>query len=92
MEKHAMALGYFFLATFCIVNSAHTVPPLALPLLLAGLVAGLVGLRFFVSACASRIKSRINLIKNWFVEMARLVPLARELPPHPSTFREDHPA
>ena len=88
MEKHAMALGYFFLAAFCIVNSAHTVPPLALPLLLAGLVAALVGSRFFVIACASRIKS----VKNWFVDMARLVPLARELPPRPSTFREDHPA
>ncbi|MDB5346397.1 MAG: hypothetical protein JWP89_4774 [Schlesneria sp.] len=88
MEKHAMALGYFFLAAFCLFACGHSALPLQLPLLMAGLAAVLVGAVFFVSACAPRILAILKAITNWFVETGRLVPLARELPPHRSALQE----
>ena len=86
MEKHAMALGYFFLAVFCIFTSTQSFLVLfRIPLLLAALAAALAGLGFLFGACAAQFQAR----KNWLVQMVRL---ARQPPTHPSTFREDHPA
>ena len=84
MHKHALALGYFFLSVFCIFTSSQSFQ-LCIPLLTAALVAAILGLVFFFSACAP-------LVHNWLVEGARLVRLARELPTHPSTFENDLPA
>jgi hypothetical protein len=80
VEKHAMALGYFFLSAFCLFASGQPFVPFPLPLLLAGLAAALVGAAFFVSACTPRILAMKKAITDWFVETARLIPLARELP------------
>ena len=87
MQKHAMALGYFFLAVFCIFTGSQ-VFGFRIPLLLAALAAALTGVGFLLSACAVQFQAA----KNWLVQMWRLIPLARQLPTHPSTFREDHPA
>jgi hypothetical protein len=73
VEKHAMALGYFFLAAFCLFASGQPTVPFRSPLLLAGRAAALVGAVFFVSACAPRILAINRAIANWFVETARLV-------------------
>jgi hypothetical protein len=90
-----MALGYFFLSAFCLFACGHSSQPLQLPLLWAGWAAVLVGAVFFVSACAPLIREITNwfrVTKEAFAELARLVPLARELPPHLSTFQEGRPA
>ncbi len=92
MEKHAMALGYFFLAAFCLFACGHSALPLQVPLLLAGVAGALVGFVFLASACALRIQAVTKAITNWFVETARLVPLARELPPHRSALKEGRPS
>lgn len=94
VEKHAMALGYFFLSAFCLFACGHSALPLQLPLLLAGLAAVLMGSVFFVSAsaCVPRILATYKAITNWFVETARLVPLARELPPHRSAMQKGRPS
>lgn len=80
-----MALGYFFLSAFCLFACGHSSPPLQLPLLLAGLAAALAGVTFFVIACVPLIVA----IKNSLIEFVKLIPLARELPPHRSVFQED---
>ena len=85
MEKHAMALGYFFLAVFCVFTSTQSIFEFRVPLLLVALGAALTGLGFLFSACAAQFQAG----KNWLVQMVRL---ARQPPTHPSTFREDHPA
>jgi hypothetical protein len=95
VEKHAMALGYFFLAAFCLFARGHSALPLQLPLLWAGWAAVLIGAEFFVSACApliTEIQNWFRVIKQAFVELARQVPLARELPPHRSASQEDRPS
>ena len=43
MQKHAIALGYFFLAMFCIFTSAQSFYELRILLLLAALAAVLAG-------------------------------------------------
>ena len=80
-----MALGYFFLTVFCLFTSPQSYLELRIPLMLAALLAALIGLGFFVSACAPQIQA----IKNWFLEMVQLMRLARELPPHPTALREE---
>ena len=86
MQKHAMALGYFFLSVFCIFTCSQGFLVLyCIPLLLAALAAALMGLGFLFSACAAQFQAG----KNWLVQLVRL---AQQPPAHPSTFREDHPA
>ena len=93
MQKHAMAMGYFFLAVFCIFTCSQGFLVLyKTPLLLAALAAALMGLGFLFSACVPQfqaVKNWVVAVKNWLVQM---VSLAQQPPTHPSTFREDHPA
>jgi len=81
-----MALGYFFLAVFCVFTSTQGFLVLyCIPLLLAALAAALMALGFLFSACATQFQEG----KNWLAQMVRL---AQQPPTHPSTFREDPPA
>ena len=81
MQKHAMALGYFFLAVFCWFTSFHARVNIELVVLrFAALAAALMGLGFLWSACAGTFR----LSKEWLLPMWRL---ARE-PPVRSTPQE----
>lgn len=82
MQKHAMALGYFFLAVFCLFTSSQILQ-LQGPLLLAALFAAFTGVGFFLNACAEQIQAA----KKWLLQIFwRLV---RESE-HPSNYRDKH--
>lgn len=65
MQKQSLALGYFFLAVFCVNTHLQCAPPLRTPLLLAALAAGLAG---FSIAWGNRLPS-LQAIKTWLVQM-----------------------
>ena len=77
MQKHAIALGYFFLAVFCILTSAQGFYELRVLLLLAALAAALAGFVVLFSPFAARLRA----FKNWLVQMFNL---ARTPPEHDS--------
>ena len=77
VEKHAMALGYFFLSAFCLFACGHSALPLQLPLLLAGLAAVLMGSVFFVSASAC---------------VPRILATYKAMPPHRSAMQKGRPS
>lgn len=69
MQKHALALGYFFLAVFCIFTcSQGFLQRFYIPLLLAALAAALMGLGYLFSACAPQFPA----VKNSLLQMVRL--------------------
>ena len=69
VQKHAMALGYFFLAIFCLFTcSQGFLQGFSIPLLLAALAAAMMGLGFLLSACAPQFAT----FKKWLVQMVRL--------------------
>ena len=72
MQKHALALGYFFLAVFCVFTSAHSFLGLHRPLLLLALVATLAGVGYLLSACAVTLQARKTWLSHWFVRMFHL--------------------
>ncbi len=72
MQKHAMALGYFFLAVFCVFTSAHSFHGLHLPLLLAALAAAVAGVGYLLSACAETLQAARTRLSQWFVRMFHL--------------------
>ncbi len=65
MAKHAIALGYFFLAVFCFVafveNSIHREE-----LLLGALLAALTGCGYVLSACSAQLKGGLT----WLIKEA----------------------
>ncbi len=83
MQKHAMALGYFFLAVFCVFTSAHSFRELHLPLLLAALAATLVGVGYWLIACAATLHAG----KTWCVRMFHL---AQQPPVPESKLGDEH--
>ena len=87
MQKHAMALGYFFLAVFCVFTSAHSFHGLYLPLLLAALVATLAGVGYLLSACAVALQAARTWLSRWFV---RTFHLAQQPPVRESTLGDEH--
>lgn len=69
MQKQAMALGYFFLAIFCVFTSSQGyLQRFSVALLLAALAAALMGLGYLVTACANHITA----VKNWLLQMGAL--------------------
>lgn len=86
MHKHAMALGYFFLAVFCIFTSSQgSLQLFAVPLLLAAMVALLVGLVFLWSACAPQLAIA-------WKRLGEMVRLAQEPPLENSHRATDSPS
>ena len=83
MQKHAMALGYFFLAVFCVFTSDHSFIGLRLPLLLAALAATLAGVGYWLSAFAVTLQAGMT----WFVRMFHL---ARQSPVRESKLGDEH--
>lgn len=72
MQKHAIALGYFFLAAFCIHVSHQTVllsrSPILFPVFItAATLASLVGCLFFVSASMPQVRG----VKDYFASLIR---------------------
>ncbi|MBX3449225.1 MAG: hypothetical protein KF777_06685 [Planctomycetaceae bacterium] len=69
MQKHTMALGYFFLAIFCIFTSAQeSLRMFSPPLLVAAFAAAMMGLGFLLSAVAPLFAA----VKDWFIRLMRL--------------------
>ena len=87
MQKHAMALGYFFLAVFCVFTSAHSFRELLLPLLLAALAATLAGVGYLLSVCAVTLQAWKTWLSHWFVRMFHL---ARQPPVRESKLGDEH--
>jgi hypothetical protein len=77
VQKHAIALGYFFLAMFCIFTSAQSFYGLRILLLLAALAAVLAGFGVLFSPFAARLLA----CKNWLVQAFNI---ARKPPVHDS--------
>ena len=67
MQKHALALGYFFLAVFCVFVSPNSYSFLRFPLLLAAFTAALAGCGILLSACAVQLHAG----KTWLVQIIR---------------------
>jgi hypothetical protein len=69
MQKHALALGYFFLAIFCVFTSSQeSLRMFTPPLTVAALAAALMGMGFLFSACAPLFPA----VKDWLVRQVRL--------------------
>ncbi len=69
MQKHAIALGYFFLSVFCIFTSSQGYLELfCIPLLLVALVAALMGIGFLMSAWAGQFQAA----RKWLLQMVHL--------------------
>jgi hypothetical protein len=82
MYLHAMALGYFFLATFCLFVSANTFVEFCLPLLIAALAAMGAGLGFLMVACSAQLQAS----KQW---LKSLWGIARQAPVRQSNFGDE---
>ena len=79
MQKHALALGYFFLAMFCIYTSSQGfLQKYYVPLLLAAFAFGLTGFGFLMSACTLQLLAA----KEWCVRILQLAqqPPVKSLP------------
>jgi hypothetical protein len=68
MQKHAMALGYFFFSVFCIFTSSQAYLQLHMPLLVVSLLAALMGIGFLMSAWAAHFQTAWR----WWLKMVRL--------------------
>jgi hypothetical protein len=77
MQRHAIALGYFFLAVLCVLTSAHSFLELRVPLLIAGLLALIAGVAFVAGPHVARLRP----VRTWLLQMIRL---AQEPPRRPS--------
>ena len=64
MQKHAMALGYFSLAVFCIYVSENANYSLHSVLTIAATLAFVLGSAFFVAATIAHIRSAIRIIRS----------------------------
>jgi hypothetical protein len=81
MQKHALALGYFFLAVFCMLTSAQSFVEFRIPLLIAALLAVIAGVGYIsapLSAIISLVWQGVCGIPSWLVGMGRLA----QQPPH----------
>ena len=68
MQKHAIALGYFFLSVFCIFTSSQGYLPLRRPLLIVSLLSALTGIGFLMSAWAAQFLTAWK----WWLQLVRL--------------------
>jgi Tfp pilus assembly protein PilE len=85
MQQHVMALGYFFLAVFCVLTSGHSFVELRIPLLLAALLALVAGVAYVASPLAARFRA----VKAWLLQLIRI---AQEPPRHTSVTADEKPA
>ena len=74
MYKHALALGYFFLAVFCAYVSAQTFAGLSTPLLMGAFAAAAIGAGYLYSAFSEQLR----VLREQF---SALVREAQEPPP-----------
>ena len=65
MQKHAIALGYFFLAVFCIYVRHHASIVFHSTLATAAIFAGLVGGVFFVAAAIQKLQTGKEFLGRW---------------------------
>ncbi|AMV20322.1 hypothetical protein [Planctomyces sp. SH-PL14] len=76
MQKHAMALGYFALAVFCVSTGSQGLLAFRTPLLLGAALSLGAGCVFLASACYGPLCAAIE----WLTGMSRLAqePPARQ--------------
>ena len=70
MQKHAIALGYFFLAVFCIYTATEVIRELQVWMALAALIATLAGFGYLLSAFGNQLKAGTS----WFIKESRRPP------------------
>lgn len=67
MQKHAIALGYFFLTMFCIFTSSQGyLERFRFQLCFLALLAALAGFGYLISACSSQISAIWQRLENLF--------------------------
>lgn len=79
MHKQAMALGYYFLAVFCVLTSTFLGHELSLLLLVAAVAAAIAGFGFQFDIPLTRRK------------LADLIQLAQEPPVRETKLSDEHP-
>ena len=76
-QHHALALGYFFLAVFCVFTIGYSPMFLRIPLLIAAFLALAAG----ASYLAGPWRPRVSAARAW---LARMISEARKPPERPS--------
>lgn len=95
MVKHAIALGYFFLAVFCVNSFYENQPIWDHKILLGAKLAALTGCGYLLSACSAQIRALTRTLKEgvyWLVREAWLVKDAPRPPHSEQKIDEDHTA
>jgi hypothetical protein len=71
MQRHAIALGYFFLGVFCVYVSAIGFGGLRLPMLAAALAALAAGLGYLFHPHRAWLQARAASMHQWLLQMLR---------------------
>jgi hypothetical protein len=71
MQRHAIALGYFFLAVFCIYVSAVAFGGVRLPMLAAAVAALAAGLGYLLHPHRAWLQTRAASMHQWLLQMLR---------------------
>ena len=87
MQRTMTPLGYFFLAVFCVLTSAHSFRGLHLALLWAALVATLAGVGYLLSAHTETLQAGKSRLSHWLVRMFHL---AQQPPVRDSKLTDEH--
>lgn len=83
MQRHALALGYFFLSVLCLMGTSHTISVLAWALLLGAVLALFVGLGYLVWAWHRQLERAGGWLRH------RLVELYKEARREPERFSQE---
>jgi hypothetical protein len=86
VAHHAIALGYFFLAAFCALASAHSFLELRRILLAAAALALIAGIGYVASPLAARLRAFCGCLSTLPEGLVKLIRIAQEPPDRaPST-------
>jgi hypothetical protein len=86
VAHHAIALGYFFLAAFCVFASAHSFVELRWVLLAAAVLALIAGIGYVASPLATRLRAFWGWLSTLPEGLVKLTRIAQEPPDRaPST-------
>ena len=93
MAHHAIALGYFFLAAFCALASAHGFRELRVPMLVAAMLALVAGVGYVARPLGAGFRAGstrlVRLLGDGPAWLVRMIRLAQEPPPRaPATMDE----
>jgi hypothetical protein len=84
VANHAIALGYFFLAAFCALASAHGFRELRVPMLVAAMLALVAGVGYVARPLGAGFRAGstwlVRLFRDSPARLVRMIRLAQEPP------------